>query len=68
MKKQETKKFKVLVECEMKYRVGDTDTDDEFAKNSDFAKISTEIIQDVLKENADNIKILSVKEQKEEKL
>jgi hypothetical protein len=68
MKKQKTKKFKVLIECEMEYSVGDVDTDDDFARDGDFTKISTEIIQDVLKENADNIKILSVKEQKEEKL
>lgn len=61
--KKDKKIFKVLIECQIQYSVADNDTDDEFARDSDFVAISEEIIKENLDANASNIKILSVQEQ-----
>lgn len=60
MKKE--KNFKAIVECEMGFYVGKEDTDELFAENSDFKEIASEIINDCLKNNTTEIKMLDFKE------
>ena len=67
MSKITTKKFKVIIECEMQFQVGEKDTDRVFAKDSDFGQISEAIANDCLKYNAEDVSLRSIEEIIEEK-
>ena len=62
MNKKTTKKFKVIIECEMQFQVGKKDTDKVFARDSDFGEIYEAVASDCLKYNAEDVKLRSLEE------
>ena len=62
MAKKTIKKFKVIIECEMQFQVGERDTDKEFARDSDFGELCETIASDRLKYNAEDINLRSIEE------
>ena len=55
-----SKKFRVLIECEMEFDISKQETEDTFTEDSDFSEICENIAIDCLDSNAEKIKIVSL--------